>query len=353
MTPKEERKTWIDQSKGLAIMLVVLGHVVTNGMSSGIVSDIGVWSVLNKEIYSFHMPLFFLLSGYLSCPKNIQIDDWGGIEKQFKKILFLTIPYVIFSVFYFLAKLFTVSSGAVVNPVHANDILLIYKMPIGEYWFLYALILYNVVNLFFLICVKVCKRRALYKLLIIVFTLLSFIVVSECVDISEFMVKHSGLRRPFLHSFYFFIGIIVHMYELRMDRIANNICVAAALVLSVLFLNIISLKSGLFCCLLAITMIFLTVKFFKWKDVSFIGEFGKYSLAIYLMHPFFIVLCKIVLSRSVGVSLYVIIATVLSIALPYSLYVYFIRRVDVLNFVFEPKKYLSNESGTKDKLPAE
>lgn len=48
----KERIHWIDIAKGIAIICVFLGHTVSSP------SEIG------NFVYSFHMPLFFLLSGY-------------------------------------------------------------------------------------------------------------------------------------------------------------------------------------------------------------------------------------------------------------------------------------------------
>jgi len=44
---------WVDVAKGMGILLVVLGHVI------------GLPLPIRKYIYSFHMPLFFFISGYL------------------------------------------------------------------------------------------------------------------------------------------------------------------------------------------------------------------------------------------------------------------------------------------------
>lgn len=48
----KSRESYIDVVRGLAIVLVVLGHL-------------GMPITINSFIYGFHMPLFFLLSGYL------------------------------------------------------------------------------------------------------------------------------------------------------------------------------------------------------------------------------------------------------------------------------------------------
>ena len=51
-----DRLDWIDVARGIGIVAVVVGHVWTRG---------GV----RDFVYAFHMPLFFLLSGYLMQPR--------------------------------------------------------------------------------------------------------------------------------------------------------------------------------------------------------------------------------------------------------------------------------------------
>lgn len=57
-----QRIKWIDLTKGVAIFLMVCGHT-------------GIPSLISNWIWSFHMPLFFIISGMLFCPTkytNIQ-----------------------------------------------------------------------------------------------------------------------------------------------------------------------------------------------------------------------------------------------------------------------------------------
>jgi len=53
-----DRLDWIDVARGAGIIAVVLGHVWTQG-------------AMRDAMYSFHMPLFFLLSGMLSRPQPV------------------------------------------------------------------------------------------------------------------------------------------------------------------------------------------------------------------------------------------------------------------------------------------
>ena len=50
-----KRLKWIDAAKGSAIFLVIYGHLLYSG----------TWDIVNRAIYSFHMPMFFVLSGWV------------------------------------------------------------------------------------------------------------------------------------------------------------------------------------------------------------------------------------------------------------------------------------------------
>lgn len=59
----KSRSESIDIVKGIAIVLVVYGHVLRGLESASIASDGNFFKLGNKLLYSFHMPLFFILSG--------------------------------------------------------------------------------------------------------------------------------------------------------------------------------------------------------------------------------------------------------------------------------------------------
>ena len=56
---ENKREINIDVLKGLGIIFVMLGHMV----------GIGFYEDIYVYIYSFHMPLFFFISGYLKYNK--------------------------------------------------------------------------------------------------------------------------------------------------------------------------------------------------------------------------------------------------------------------------------------------
>lgn len=77
---KQQRFEWVDNLKGIGMILVVLGHAY-------------IPMTENKYILSFHMPLFFLISGYLfNFGKNNNFLFF--IKKKIKTLL---IPYFSFA----------------------------------------------------------------------------------------------------------------------------------------------------------------------------------------------------------------------------------------------------------------
>lgn len=76
---KKERIVWIDQLKGFAFFFVILGHA-------------GVEKTLKSWIYSFHMPIFFFLTGLnFHIEKLAQTKPFDFLKKLTLRLL---VPYV-------------------------------------------------------------------------------------------------------------------------------------------------------------------------------------------------------------------------------------------------------------------
>lgn len=77
----KQRINWIDWAKVFAIYLVVLGHLLSKTGREGYIFNF---------IYSFHMPFFFFISGYLF---NIKENNFRSFLKG--SIRSLLVPYVL------------------------------------------------------------------------------------------------------------------------------------------------------------------------------------------------------------------------------------------------------------------
>ncbi|GII01672.1 acyltransferase family protein [Planobispora takensis] len=87
------RDPFFDNAKFLAIALVVSGHLIED------LRDVAVAHAAYFYVYVFHMPLFIVLSGYLS--RNFTFSS----GKARKLISTLAVPYVIFELAYSLPRL--------------------------------------------------------------------------------------------------------------------------------------------------------------------------------------------------------------------------------------------------------
>lgn len=78
----QKRIEWIDQLKGITFFLVVLGH--TDGILD--------WGIAHPYIYSFHMPLFLMMTGFtLNIDKVYNTSFVDYVTKLFKRMI---VPYV-------------------------------------------------------------------------------------------------------------------------------------------------------------------------------------------------------------------------------------------------------------------
>ena len=89
---ENNRENWIDYAKCIAMFLVVLGHVGTG-------NPLSLW------IYSFHIPLFFWLSGAYMTYRS----KWGGYKEYAIKMIRTTlVPYFLYSIIYLLYDVYKI-----------------------------------------------------------------------------------------------------------------------------------------------------------------------------------------------------------------------------------------------------
>ena len=86
-----ERNHRIDSLKGLLIVLVIVGHVITALDNSNVINH-----AVMGLIYVFHMPLFILISGYFTRPANEQDGRklWQNIARMMVTIVFFHLVWV-------------------------------------------------------------------------------------------------------------------------------------------------------------------------------------------------------------------------------------------------------------------
>ena len=118
------RLQFLDSLKGLLIIMVVIGHVIQSSNPDY------QHDILFRFIYSFHMPLFLAISGYLTYKPKY---DSGLIKKRAVQLL---IPFVVWA---FLSPV--LQRGAVDVDAALNVLL----YPDNGLWFLYNLFVYSAI----------------------------------------------------------------------------------------------------------------------------------------------------------------------------------------------------------------
>lgn len=110
-----ERYRYIDMSKGFAMLLVILGHVPTVPIE------------LKKIIYSFHIPIFFFISGYLY--NDVKYNSFTiaqFIKSRIKKYI---IPY--FTIGFICYFLFGVIYPLLINSFNMDYVKNLFKYLLG------------------------------------------------------------------------------------------------------------------------------------------------------------------------------------------------------------------------------
>lgn len=107
---------WADRLKGCLMILVVLGHAIQLALGPAC-EDNHLWNL----IYSFHMPAFMAVSGYLGF-RSKRVD----VSRRFRQLM---VPFLLWSLALFLVQ----------PPYRFGTLAFFFWRPDSTFWFLWAL----------------------------------------------------------------------------------------------------------------------------------------------------------------------------------------------------------------------
>lgn len=284
----KERERWLDYAKGFACLLVVYCHIIRGIINANIINTNLFLDFLDYAIYLFHMPLFFIISGYLYDTSKKINSIKSYFKFALKKIINLGVPYLVFSIIFILLNYFASGTN---SEYSMKDIIYLYKNPIAHFWFLYDLM---IIFLLIPILEMVIKN----KIVLLIFLFIGKIIFSV------FNLKVALITSFFNDAFYFYIGSYL-IKNINKDKVKLWIkyLIGFSFVGLTTTCYVIE-NNNLYSFILLVLKIVLAVlgsyevlSIIKKNNGKVLNIFGKYSFQIYLMHTIFSAFIRIVLIK--------------------------------------------------------
>lgn len=284
---KQQRVEWVDIAKGIGILLVVLGHCLPP------------YSLMNRIIFSFHMPLFFIISGFFFNKSN----NFITILK--KRIISLLVPYYFTCLMLlFLWFIFECPNPIIDTPIQSIKNILVNHIigylygsgnvnicksirniqPVGAAWFIPCLFVVNV--LYFIFCnIKNVIRRLIYIIL----------CASLGIVIGKYVYLPFSVDVAFIGVIFFIEGNIIFKYIHILYKKEIIVFVIVFFIISLFYIENISMNDRVYHYLIPQviqatlgSLFCIYISIFINKNINFLQNIlsfiGRNSIIILLYH---------------------------------------------------------------------
>ncbi len=322
---KGKRLRSLDIAKGIAIILVVIGHAIPDASARQGISSPAL-EILFSVIYSFHMPLFFLISGYFVDTLSAAVSRKQLIWKKFQRLM---IPYLFVGLAYAPCKI--ILSQYANDPFQAANLwkMLIGVNPDGELWFLYSLFVISAFAYIFRAKVGI-----------------KWMIGSCMMGGGVASLIHNIPGNVFFFQFFFFLGLYIRQQNPEwIDRISTRtflICIVLWMGLNVPYYYgspvFVKLLTGTFG---SIATLYISARLAKsdallvrWLEIA-----GKYCMEIYILSDIVKIPIRILLWSKLHLYYAAFcVCTVADIILPVFCKKYLISRFPILDFLLFGEK---------------
>lgn len=241
-------------------------------------------SVPTLMLYSFNMPLFFFVSGYLALKKNA-IGEISELKKLWNKYVYLVIPAI---AFYCFSKFQT----------HGGGIFDFLNEGLGKYWFTFTLF-----EMFLIYYIANWLSKSKW-ILVGILAILSIVGVGYLSFFSQYEITFLDFNRLAKYFQFFTLGVFAKMFSEQYDKLMRNEYLKAFAIVGFFVLLSALFKIGmpgvLFHFLRDIVLrylgLYIVISLFYCQQEVFnadtrlnklILKIGQNSLAIYLLQYFF------------------------------------------------------------------
>jgi Fucose 4-O-acetylase and related acetyltransferases len=222
------RVEYMDILKGLAIILVVMGHCSGKG---------------ENIIYLFHMPLFFIISGYFYKEESIN-RPIQFIKKRLKSLylpfikyefLFLILHNIFIKINFYNSKANIPQQYYTIHDFIVNSIRILFfdstELLLSPFWFLTALFLTSI--LFFLISIVITKvisnnkREPVRALLVIILFFVGNYLTKHSININFSLNGKETFNVSLVALLMYYIGFLYKKYEkfIKMNIVCAGITI--------------------------------------------------------------------------------------------------------------------------------
>lgn len=268
------RKTGLDFLRGALMICVIVGHVFSFSLGY-------VWTnPVRYFIYSFHMPLFFAISGFLVNHRYVKEASMRAFFSKYTKRLAIPLVFAWFFWFFFVKQQYL--------GILSSETLLQLVLPQNFLW-------YGVCLLSYLLAYRLFSRLSSRLFLLLGISLIvaacSVLFIDILPDESIFGImldKFFYSYRP--HYFCFFVlGMIIRErdQEPRHERVLLGLLVVVICIRAGMFVNNMFYPIGFDFFILNFLLILYLIPKSRMASIeskNFISRIGRNSLPLYLYH---------------------------------------------------------------------
>ncbi|QJW88034.1 acyltransferase [Spirosoma taeanense] len=278
----KKRLRWIDYARGIAILMVVYGHLVGGVNRAGASID-ATLLLIPATLYNFRMPLFFFVSGLFLARSLTKRGPTGFIHNRFSTILW---PYLLWGALQIGTQILL--SGQTNSKKDASHFLYLFYDPqkTDQFWYLAAL--FNVA-LAFVLTYQVFRIRGIWQIALG----LTFRFLSDYLE--GFSLLHNFMY------FYVFSAVGYNMSQLILEKNALEKALKSGWTLALIPVFLVGqwywfthkddiptmLHMGI-AFVGMVVIIFVCYLLGKRDSLPVLRFIGYHSLYIYLVHVFII-----------------------------------------------------------------
>jgi fucose 4-O-acetylase-like acetyltransferase len=301
---------YISIAQAIGILLVILGHSYPFHVEIPKTAE-----YVRQFIYSFHMPLFIFVSGFLIVQAN-SIKKYGNRQFIKRRALKLLLPYFILSLIGIIPKFLLKNyiNDAVENsPMYFLRVFLVPRENIwGHFWFIPMIFVFGVLSIYF---VKLLEKSNPY--------FIGLLAISAMLMVYPPITGWFGLNDLKNFLFYYLLGMLIGKNSISIEKIlsASWVWVFFPIAIFLFFLHnnldisgVKVILKSIIAVLMILIVLWMSNKFLANK-FNYFSAISKNIFSIYILSWPCQAVMEIIANRLMGLPFYTVMALMFSTGL--------------------------------------